>query len=315
MLAFAACLSHTPLQGMFDPSAEVLDEIEAAKAELRANIVAFEPEIVFLFAPDHFNGFFYDLMPQFCIGTAADALGDFDTLAGKLNVAPEAAQCAASVLAQEIDVAVSHQMKVDHGFTEPLRDIFGSLDTPPIVPIFINSVAPPFASCRRARVMGEAVGRFARGLGKRALMIGSGGLSHEPPVPQIEGAPPEVARRLIDGRNPNDEAVAGRRLRLMDAARNLTLAEPPSKPLNPQWDHAFIAMAATGHADAFDILKDDEITQEAGASAHEVRTWIAALSAVGADAGYDFRSIYYRAIPEWIAGFGVASAKRTEIAA
>jgi 2,3-dihydroxyphenylpropionate 1,2-dioxygenase len=312
MQALAACLSHTPLQGIFDPSAEVLEEIDAAKADLRASVMAFAPEIVFLFAPDHFNGFFYDLMPAFCIGTAADALGDFDTLAGEVNVAPEAADCAASVLAHDVDVAVSHCMKVDHGFTEPLRDIFGSLATPPIVPIFINSVAPPFASCRRARALGEAVGRFARGLGKRALMIGSGGLSHEPPVPQIAGAPPELARRLINGRNPSAEAVAARRTRLLDAAHDLTLGRPPSKALNPQWDHAFIKMAASGRADAFDDLRDEEITRRAGASAHEIRTWIAALSAVGADGRYDFRSIYYRAIPEWIAGFGVASAKRVE---
>lgn len=312
MQAFAACLSHTPLHGMFDPTDDVLEEIELAKAKLRAEIAAFDPEVIFLFAPDHFNGFFYDLMPQFCIGTAADALGDFDSLAGRVNVAPEAAACAAFVLAQDVDVAISHHMKVDHGFTEPLRDLFGSLETLPIVPIFINSVAPPFSSCRRARALGEAVGRYASTLDKRALMIGSGGLSHEPPVPQFENAPPELARRLIDGRNPSDEAVAARRHRLLEAARNLTLAQPPSKPLNPEWDHAFIALAATGRADAFDALQDDDITRDAGASAHEVRTWIAALAAVGAGGYYNFQSIYYRAIPEWIAGFSIASASHVE---
>ena len=32
----------------------------------------FTPDLVVVFGPDHFNGFFYELMPAFCIGTAAE---------------------------------------------------------------------------------------------------------------------------------------------------------------------------------------------------------------------------------------------------
>lgn len=309
MQALAACLSHTPLQGLYDPVVEVRNEISEAIATLRKRVVAFDPELVVLFAPDHFNGFFYDIMPPFCIGVAAEAVGDFDTLSGSLNVAAEVAgDCAAFVMAAGFDVTVSHRMQVDHGFSAPLKDIFGSLASPPILPIFINSVAPPLASCRRIRMLGETVGRYAAGLDRRVLFIGSGGLSHEPPVPQMATASPEVAKRMIDGRNPDAAANEARLGRLLTAAKRLTMADPEVKPLNPDWDQRFMAMAGTGDLSAFDSLRDADIEREAGASAHEVRTWIAALAATGAGGGYTFDPIYYRAVPEWIAGFGVASA-------
>ncbi|MDB5458514.1 MAG: mhpB [Caulobacteraceae bacterium] len=311
MSVLSALLSHTPLRGMLDPEPIVVAEIEAAVDALRARVTAFDPEIVFLFAPDHFNGFFYDLMPQFCIGVAAEALGDFGSLSGPVNVATvEAEACVRSVLAAEVDVAISYRMQIDHGFTEPLKALFGSLTSPPIVPIFINSVAPPFASCKRARLLGEAVGKYAATLDKRVLFVGSGGLSHEPPVPQIKGADPEIVRRLIDGRNPDEAVTTARLTRLMAAARNLAAADPAVKPLNPEWDRRFIALATQGDAQVFDQFKNDEINREAGASAHEVRTWIAALAATGAGERYEFHSHYYRPVPEWIAGFAIASANR-----
>ena len=46
-------------------------------------------------------------------------------------------------------------------------------------------------------------------------------------------------------------------------------------------------------------------SRSAGASAHEVKTWVAANAAMNAATGghYQVQSRYYRAIPEWIAGF------------
>ncbi len=311
MRALAACLSHTPLQGHFDPAPAILDEIHDAVATLRKRIVSLDPELVFLFAPDHFNGFFYDLMPQFCIGAAAEALGDFGSLAGPINVATGiAVGCARFCMDAGLDIAVSHRMQVDHGFSGPLKDLFGSLSTPPLVPIFINAVAPPLASCARARLLGEAVGRYAAGLDKRVLFIGSGGLSHEPPVPRLETASPEVTARLIDGRDPPPSVSEARLTRVIGAARGLTEADPRFKPLNPDWDERFLVLAEGGEARVFDELRDEEIEREAGNSAHEVRTWIAALAAIGSGGRYAFHNHYYRPIPEWIAGFGVASADR-----
>lgn len=48
------------------------------------------------------------------------------------------------------------------------------------------------------------------------------------------------------------------------------------------------------------------MAKDAGNSAHEVRTWLAAFSALQASGPYE--SSFYRPIPEFIAGFGVMTA-------
>lgn len=52
-----------------------------------------------------------------------------------------------------------------------------------MLPVFINGVAAPLPGFQRTRLLGEAMGRFLNTLNKRVLILGSGGLSHQPPVP------------------------------------------------------------------------------------------------------------------------------------
>ncbi|RKP49700.1 3-carboxyethylcatechol 2,3-dioxygenase [Pararobbsia silviterrae] len=303
------CLSHTPLHGYVDPAPHVVAEVECVTQAARARVEAFDPELVIVFAPDHYNGFFYDVMPPFCIGVEASAVGDFKSLAGPLNVdAGLALALAADVLADEIDVSVSYRMQVDHGCAQALELLTGGLDRYPTIPVFINSVAPPLATCRRARLLGQAIGRFVARLDKRVLVIGSGGISHEPPVPEIEGANDEVAERLIAGRNPSAESRAARQARTVAAALAFTSGTSPLHPLNPEWDRAFLDRLASGELSAVDGMTNDAISRDAGKSAHEIRTWIAAFGALAAHGPYRASLDYYRAIPEWIAGFAAMHA-------
>ena len=117
MSAYLHCLSHTPLVGYVDPEPQVLAEVDGMISDARERIARFDPELVVLFGPDHYNGFFYDMMPAFCIGMAADAIGDFDTAAGPLDVPKALAEsCAQAVLDAGVDAAVSYRMQVDHAF-------------------------------------------------------------------------------------------------------------------------------------------------------------------------------------------------------
>lgn len=303
------CLSHTPLQGYFDPPREVVAAVERVQAAARARVEAFDPELIVVFFPDHYNGFFYDVMPQFCIGASATAIGDFRSLAGPLDVPRDTAlSLAQSVLADDIDAAVSHRMQVDHGCSQALEVLTGGLDRYPVVPVFINSVAPPLASCRRVRALGAAVGRYLATRWERVLVVGSGGISHEPPVPEIAGADAEVAERLIAGRNPGPEARQARQARTVAAARAFAAGESRLRELNPQWDQAFLDMLARADFAAIDSMSNDAITRDGGKSAHEIRTWIAAFAALAQAGAYRASVEYYRPIEEWIAGFAVMQA-------
>jgi 2,3-dihydroxyphenylpropionate 1,2-dioxygenase len=316
--AHLQCLSHTPLMTLLDPAEAVKRPVLDAIAGLRDSVARFAPDVVFLFAPDHYNGFFYDCMPQFCIGVQAASVGDFGSGQVALRVPRDIARaCAQAVADAGVDIAVSYRMRVDHGFTQPLTLLTGAIDRLSVVPIFINSVASPLPTMRRARLLGEAVGGFARALaGKRVLFLGSGGLSHNPPIPDIQTAPPEVAERLIAGRNPTAAERAAREQRVVDAARAFASGQSGLHPLNPQWDRAFIDLLKKRDFAALDVMQNDAVTQAAGGSAHEVKTWVAANAAMDAATGghYELTSSVYQDIPEWIAGFGVIEGKQQQAA-
>lgn len=147
-------MSHSPLLNLPGPSAELLDDINGRLAETRSFVAEFDPELVVIFSPDHYNGFFYRLMPPFCIGTAAAGVGDYGTHAGPLNVpAALANEMAAAVWDAGVDVSLSAAMDVDHGTVQPLEVLFGSENlpaaAPPVIPVFINSVATPLGPLKR----------------------------------------------------------------------------------------------------------------------------------------------------------------------
>src|SRR6201995_5361083 len=102
------CMSHSPLLNLPGTAQDLLDDIDGPRAQAREFVVGFDPELVVIFTPDHYNGFFYRLMPPFCIGTAASGVGDFGTQAGPLDV-PEgiATRCAESLWDAGVDVAIS----------------------------------------------------------------------------------------------------------------------------------------------------------------------------------------------------------------
>jgi 2,3-dihydroxyphenylpropionate 1,2-dioxygenase len=303
------CLSHTPLHGYYDPAAEILAEVEQEQAAARARVERFDPELVVLFAPDHYNGYFYDLMPPFALGVQARAIGDFKSLEGPLDVPKELAlQCARQALEAGGDLAISYRMEVDHGFAQALEVLTGALDRYPVIPVFINSVAPPMAPCRRVRLLGEAIGAFAMSTDKRVLIVGSGGISHEPPVPEMATATAEVQERLIAGRNPTAEDRQARQQRTIAAAQSFVAGTSSIHALNPEWDQAFLRLMASGELDSVDAFSDEWITREGGKSAHEIRTWIAAFAALSAGGPYQGSIEYYRPIKEWIAGFAVMQA-------
>lgn len=177
-----------------------------------------------------------------------------------------------------------------------------------MIPVFVNSVAPPFAPMRRVRQLGAALGRYLAGLDQRVLLIGSGGLSHDPPVPRLTGATPEVERQLIANCNPTPEARAARQQRVISAGAAFAAGNAEFHDLNPEWDAEVLNALGSANFDAIERYHNDEIVALAGHSAHEIRTWVAAYAALAAAGGYSVSYRYYRPIKELIAGFAVTTA-------
>lgn len=303
------CMSHSPLLEHTNPPADVKAAVESAFDHVRKFVADFAPDLVVNFGPDHYNGFFYDLMPPFCIGYEALGTGDYDSWAGPINVpTDEAEKLAAYVISQDIDTAISRRMEVDHGAVQPMEIIAGGLDKTPIIPIFVNSVARPFTKVSRVRQFGQAVGEYFKDSDKKVLFIGSGGLSHDPPVPAIATATPAQREMLTNGRNPTPEARAARQQRTIDTAIAFAAGEADIMELNPEWDRAFLEVCKSGNVEGFDAYNADDMDAAAGHSSHEVRTWVAAYSALRACGEYEVNYEFYKPIKEYIAGFGVTTA-------
>ncbi len=302
-------ISHTPLMGLNSVAPAVENELQAAIARAREQVLAFAPELVVLVGPDHYNGFFNELMPPFCIGTQASSVGDYLTPPGPLNVDAAAALALATQLMDDgFDAAVSRRMQVDHGFAQPLQLLWGGLDTPPVLPIFLNAVAQPgIARLKRCRALGQAIGRFLDGQPRRTLLIGSGGLSHDPPVPTLQHPDAAVRERITAKAQPTPAEREAKTQRVMAAGRALAAGSSAVKPLNPEWDSRWMdAMAAGGAAlDALCAMSETSIEQQAGLSGHESKCWLVARSALATDRALPCALRHYQAIPEYIAGFGL----------
>jgi 2,3-dihydroxyphenylpropionate 1,2-dioxygenase len=282
--------------------AQFFRELESCAEALHA----FDPDLVVVFGPDHFNGFFYELMPSFCIGTAAESSKDWHLEAGTLRVPRDLAiDCARYLLACDIDVAISHAMKVDHGITIPLYKLTGSLARYDVLPVFINCAADPRPSFKRVRAFGAAIGSFLADKDMRVTLVGSGGLSHDPPTPRIDHSAPEKTERLVVRRTPTQEELDARETRVIQAARDLVVGKGPCLPPSEQWDRNFLDTMLSGKVERFDAITDTEIDTIAGFGGHEVRTWVAAAAAAREMGQVRSELKYYHLVPEWITGMGI----------
>ena len=301
-------MSHSPLLGLNPVSEEDQNALDCAVEQARAAVHAFDPELIILIGPDHYNGFFNDLMPTFCVGSEVTAVGDYLSPAGPLNVPSDTAVALAEHLMDaHFDMAVSRRMLVDHGFSQALQVLWGDdLKTPPVIPIFLNAVAQPtIARMSRCVELGQAIGKFLDTLPQRTLLIGSGGLSHEPPVPTLQHPDPAVRERITVKQMPTVQERAAKTERVKAAGMALANGEDWMKPLNPQWDLQWMEALARGELLSLCAMSEASIAEAAGNSAHESKTWLVARSALPLNTELPCTVRAYRAIPALIAGYGL----------
>ncbi len=290
---YLACVPHVPFLETQDRalSPEFWESYEARVAEFEA----FDPELVIVFGADHYDGLHLKLMPAFTVIQRAEAMDDVGGFPGRLDIPPEIAfACAKALVRDEFDVATSYAMTVDHGFSNVLHNFMGANDARPVLPIHINAMCDPRPTFRRCRLLGEAVGRFAKTLGKRVAFLGSGGLSHETGMvfPQYDSAPDEQIRDFIVHGGDRGEITM---VKWLETIRNVMLElSPPmasgdfvNEKMNPEWDQAFLAAVTAADLSGLDSWTDEAVEAAAGNGAGEIRQWIAAIAAAraaGADA-------------------------------
>ncbi|GHJ92378.1 hypothetical protein SNE510_18970 [Streptomyces sp. NE5-10] len=162
----------------------VFEGYEYAKAWERENV----PDVVLLVYNDHASAFDQSLVPTFVLGTGAsypvadegygprpvpDVEGDPDL----------AAHIAHSLIRDDFDLTLAHEMAVDHGLTVPLSLMFGDVEKWPcrIIPLHVNVVQYPVPSGARCFALGRALRKAIESY-ERPLKVqvwGTGGMSHQ----------------------------------------------------------------------------------------------------------------------------------------
>jgi 2,3-dihydroxyphenylpropionate 1,2-dioxygenase len=263
-------------------------------------IAAAEPDVVVVIGSNHFRGLFLDLMPSITVGVAeVNGAGEAGTPAGPLPVDKDLAKHVVDELvASSFDPAFSLRLTVDHGITHGLQHLVPSLDVP-IVPVVLNMFAPPLIPLSRAESIGAALRRAIEsdGQDKRVVVIASGGLSHRLPWPDWSQTLSDDDRFLVEawlnGREQWKEFEVRRR-------QIIRAAEPQ---INPDFDADFLAQLEAGDLKRTISKSNDQIEEEAGNGAQEVRSWIAMTAAVGAGRG---TTLAYAPIDAWLTGMAVA---------
>src|SRR5690606_12195941 len=80
---------------------------------------------------------------------------------------------------ESFDLAFTLDAQIPTSFTIPYEFMGFDRDTP-MTAIFMNAYVPPQPSALRCHAFGRALGRALERLGRRAVLIASGGLSHYP---------------------------------------------------------------------------------------------------------------------------------------
>jgi 2,3-dihydroxyphenylpropionate 1,2-dioxygenase len=296
-------MSHSPFATMMPPSGPAAPggRFLADTARVAEAVAALAPDALVVIGPDHFHANFYDAMPPFVLGVEeAHAFGDFDSRRGRLPVAEDLAWSVRDGLAGTFDVALSFALTVDHGIVQSYEMVRGRAELP-LVPLVVNTAAPPLPGLARCVGLGRALGEAIRGSSHpgRVLLVASGGLSHWLPSndPRDPAVPADRRASMIHGRRDVEAFSAAREPRVR------ALAGRPDAPVNADWDGWFLDRLASGDLDAVAALGDDGLEKDAGTGGHEVRTWLIALAAAGCPLVWSS----YEPVPEWITGMGIGT--------
>jgi 2,3-dihydroxyphenylpropionate 1,2-dioxygenase len=273
-------------------------------AEARDALAACEPDSVVVIGSNHFRGMFLDLMPAFSVGVGdVIAAGEAGTPSGPLPVDTElAAHLLSELVGCEVDAAFSLRMTVDHGISHALQYLTPALDVP-VVPIVVNTFAPPLPSVRRCWDVGRAIGAAiaSDGQEKRVAIIGSGGLSHQLPWPNWSDPQSEdddfLVEAWLNGRESWSQYDARR--------REIVLKGIPE--INSDFDRWFLELV--GAVDVGPVLDRTwrQLQEEVGNGGQEIRTWIAMVGALSSSATpMHGRTLAYAPIPRWLTGMGVS---------
>lgn len=262
-LVWAACVAHAGGQLRVlhsDTEQDAIDRVYAAWGRLRASLIDAAPDALIVVGTDHFHSFSYDMMPIYAIGRGEQ----FHTW-GEFGTG-DAVFPGSPTLADAL-----HADLVRDGF-----DVAGCVEmrldhaySCPLAFLTPDADVPIVPLSVTAFVPPMSTLARCRRLG-------------------------ESLRRAIERQD-----LAGRVACVGTGGISHWIGLPETGRLSPEWDQHFLDLFEAGDVEALEAIGDEEINEQAGPSAGEIRSWMVTLGAAGSGGA---RRLTYEAMDAWITG-------------
>lgn len=180
----AAIVPHAP-QLLNVPETEDLEQVARVKTKMRQigdEMSALAPDLIVVISNSHGEELVVDCVPALMIhcGDRANGTGKHK---GRWLIDGEAGQQLTSLMMEEnFDPAFTFSNDLGTSFTIAY-EFCGFSRESAFLPIFLNVYVPPQPSPQRCFSYGKALARCFERMGRRTVVIVSGGLSHYPATP------------------------------------------------------------------------------------------------------------------------------------
>ncbi len=296
-------MSHSPLiMTSEDAAGEKGQRFLQTTKEIEKWLEDTEADVIVLISDDHFNSYFYDHMPSFTIGIGeCEGWGDWQIPEYKIPVQQDLAKHILDTgLENNIDFAFTMRMKVDHGHTQSIYFLNSELKIP-VVPIAVNTAAPPLPTMDRCFQLGEVLRMSIESweCDKKVAIVASGGLSHWVPIPKIDSEKQEdqgLIHILKNGRQEIEQLEE-----YLDS-RKTRVTSLQTGPVNEEWDRLLLQLIKDKEFDSLRKWTSEFIEENGGNGGQEIRNWLVLL---GALQGFESDVAFYEPIPEWVTGMAI----------
>lgn len=254
-----AAVPHAP-QFLSMPDTEdrvQVERVRAAMAAVGVRLRALEPDCVIVLSNDHGDHFVTHSVAPFCVHAAERADGMHQHRGDWMLDASSAYPLVRAMDEQGFDLAFTLDAKIPTSFTIPYAFMGFGRDTP-MTAIFVNAYVPPQPSPLRCHAFGRALARALRSMGRRAVLIASGGLSHYPGTVHYPKPDVDTDRLLFEQMKAGNlahllaydedalDATGNVELRMTLVAAGAIAAAGPRKPFiaefEPSWHHTYAVL-------------------------------------------------------------------------
>ncbi|MBV7507812.1 hypothetical protein KW850_21510 [Bacillus sp. sid0103] len=296
-------MSHSPMIMTNEAGAgEKGQRFLQTAAEMKKWLEEVGADVIVLISDDHFNSYFYDHMPSFTIGLGeCEGWGDWQLPKYKIPVQQELAKhILQTSIEKNIDFTFTLKMKVDHGHTQGIYFLNPDLQIP-VVPIAVNTSAPPLPTMDRCFQLGEVIRSAIESWDseKKVAIVASGGLSHWVPIPKIDSEKPEdqtLIKVLKNGRQEIEQ------LDEYLQTRETRVTRIKTGPVNEQVDREFLRLVSEKDYAALRNWSAEFIEENLGNGGQEIHNWLVLL---GILQHFDPEVACYEPIPEWVTGMAI----------